>query len=76
MLDLTVTDDGPGFSAEALRRGCESFFSEQKSAEHFGLGLTVASMLARLHGGSLELANDASGGALVHVTFAVELAKP
>ena len=76
VLDLTVTDDGPGFSAEALRRGCESFFSEQKSAEHFGLGLTVASMLARLHGGSLELANDASDGALVHVTFAVELAKP
>ena len=76
VLDLTVTDDGPGFSAEALRRGCESFFSEQKSAEHFGLGLTVASMLARLHGGSLELANDTSGGALVHVTFAVELAKP
>ncbi len=76
VLDLRVTDDGPGFSAEALRRGCESFFSEQKSAEHFGLGLTVASMLARLHGGSLVLANDTSGGALVHVTFAVELAKP
>ncbi len=76
VLDLKVADDGPGFSAEALRRGCESFFSEQKSAEHFGLGLTVASVLARLHGGSLELANDASGGALVLVTFAVELAKP
>ena len=76
VLDLRVTDDGPGFSAEALRRGCESFFSEQKSAEHFGLGLTVASMLARLHGGSLELANTTSGGALVHATFAVELAKP
>ena len=76
VLDLTVADDGPGFSAEALRRGCESFFSEQKSAEHFGLGLTVASMLARLHGGHLELANGQSGGALVHATFAAELAKP
>ena len=36
-LELTVADDGPGFSAEALRHGCDAFFGEAKSAEHFGL---------------------------------------
>ena len=26
-LELTVADDGPGFSAEALRHGCDAFFA-------------------------------------------------
>lgn len=69
-LAVTVTDDGPGFSAEALRHGCDAFFSEQKSAEHFGLGLNVARVLARLHGGEVALANAPEGGARVTVTFA------
>lgn len=69
-LAVTVTDDGPGFSAEALRHGCDAFFSEKKSAEHFGLGLNVARVLARLHGGEVALTNAPEGGARVTVTFA------
>ena len=57
MLSCTVSDDGPGFTAEALRRGCEPFYSEAKSAEHFGMGLNIAHVLADLHGGAVELAN-------------------
>ena len=76
LLEVTVTDDGPGFTPEALRRGCEAFFSEQKSAEHFGLGLAVASMLARLHDGGVELACAEGGGARVRACFTVGLAKP
>ena len=41
-LSLTVADDGPGFSSEALHHGCDAFFGEAKSAEHFGLGLAIA----------------------------------
>lgn len=74
-LVATVEDDGPGFSAEALRHGCDAFFSEQKSAEHFGLGLNVASVLTRLHGGGIELANAPSGGARVTMTFAAQRAE-
>ena len=51
VLTVVVTDDGPGFTPEALRRGCDPFFSENKSAEHFGLGLNVSSILCGLHGG-------------------------
>lgn len=71
VLTLVVTDDGPGFTPEALRRGCDPFFSENKSAEHFGLGLNVSSILCGLHGGRIALANAESGGARVIATFDV-----
>ena len=73
-LCVRVIDDGPGFSPEALHRGCDPFYSENKSAEHFGLGLNVSSILCELHGGALTLGNDANGpygGASVTATFAV-----
>ena len=73
VLTVVVTDDGPGFTPEALRRGCDPFFSENKSAEHFGLGLNVSSVLCGLHGGRIALANAGSGGARVIATFDVRL---
>lgn len=71
MLVLTIVDDGRGFTAEALHRGCDPFYSEEKSAEHFGLGLNIARTLARLHGGDVVLGNREEGGACVVATFAV-----
>lgn len=71
VLTVVVTDDGPGFTPEALRCGCDPFFSENKSAEHFGLGLNVSSVLCGLHGGRIALANAESGGARVIATFDV-----
>ncbi len=68
-LVLRVADDGPGFTPEALHRGCDPFFSEQKSAEHFGLGLNISATLAHLHGGMLELSNGIEGGACVEAVF-------
>lgn len=73
VLTVCVIDDGPGFSPEALHRGCDPFYSEHKSAEHFGLGLNVSSILCELHGGALALGNDdggSYGGASVTATFA------
>lgn len=70
-LTLVVTDDGPGFTPEALHRGCDPFFSENKSAEHFGLGLNVSSVLCGLHGGEIALTNVETGGARVIATFDV-----
>lgn len=71
-LELVVTDDGRGFTAEALHHGCDPFYSEAKSAEHFGLGLNIARTLARLHGGAVELGNLEGSGACVTATFAVD----
>ena len=72
LLAITVTDDGPGFTEEALRRGCEPFYGEAKDADHFGLGLNIVRILTRLHGGDVALANTEAGGASVTVTFAVD----
>lgn len=69
-LRVVVQDDGPGFSANALRHGCSPFFSESKDAGNFGLGLNIARLLSEKHGGSLVLANEKGGGACATATFA------
>lgn len=71
VLVLTMDDDGPGFSANALEHGCAPFFSETPSESHFGLGLNIASLLCERHGGSLSLANRPEGGARVVARFAM-----
>ena len=66
-LALSVADEGPGFSPEALSRGCERFYqgdAARAARGHNGLGLHVAAEAAARHGGSVELANRsaAEGG--------------
>lgn len=65
---VEVKDDGPGFSAEALKHGRERFFRDDASrsssgGNHFGIGLHSAFETARAHDGSLTLENatDPSG---------------
>ena len=66
-LCLRVLDEGPGFSPEALRLGTQAFYSgdaaRNPAAGHMGLGLTIASEAAQLHGGRLSLSNRPQGGA-------------
>ena len=60
---LTLRDNGPGFSAEALRRAREPFFTTKTSAQGLGLGLAICDTLVRALGGELSLANHPDGGA-------------
>lgn len=71
-LAVRVVDDGAGFTPEALQHGCDAYFSENKSSEHFGLGLNVSRMLCELHGGKLTLSNDPLGGACVIAVFGLK----
>ncbi len=66
-VELWVMDDGAGFSAKALARGGEMFFSEKEGG--MGIGLAVASEIVKAHGGTLTLANASGGGAAVTVTL-------
>lgn len=60
---LTLRDNGPGFSIEALQRAREPFFTTKTSTQGLGLGLAICDTLARALDGELTLANHPEGGA-------------
>jgi signal transduction histidine kinase len=66
-VQLSIADTGGGFSAEALRRFPELFFSEKEGG--MGIGLSVAHEIVRAHNGSLTIANRPgdTGGAVVTI---------
>ncbi|RDE05680.1 ATP-binding protein [Sphingomonas aracearum] len=63
MLRIDVTDDGPGFSRESLDQ-LGKLYQSSKGAGR-GLGLFLASNVARRLGGRLEARNRPEGGAAV-----------
>ncbi len=68
-LAIAFADSGPGFSAKALQHFGEFFFSEKEGG--MGIGLSVAGEIVRAHGGRLDAANRAEGGAVVTVRLPV-----
>jgi len=72
-LEITVEDDGPGFSDEALKRGLDPFFTT-KGGEGSGLGLAMVFDQASLSGGSVRLSNRPGGGAYVILRLPLRLA--
>ncbi|GIP37889.1 two-component sensor histidine kinase [Paenibacillus sp. J31TS4] len=76
-LQMIVTDDGPGFSDEAVHKAMLPFYRGEvwEATEHHGLGLYVCKVLCETHGGSLQLDNSPQGGGCVTAKFGVELKK-
>ena len=62
-VEITVTDTGPGFSAEALDKAVSPFFTT-KGSEGSGLGLSMVYDMAKLAGGDLRLRNTPTGAAV------------
>ena len=73
-LDITVADDGRGFSEEALRKALQPFYrgSDENEREHFGLGLYICRLLCRKCGGDIRIENDTDGGGKVTAVFSVK----
>jgi signal transduction histidine kinase len=63
-VEWRVEDSGPGFSATALERGIDPFFTT-KGSEGSGLGLSMVYDMTRSAGGNLRLRNRPEGGAQV-----------
>jgi two-component system sensor histidine kinase BaeS len=65
---LSIQDSGAGIPPETLPYIFERFYradpSRSRSEGGTGLGLAIARRLAELHGGRLEAANQAAGGAV------------
>lgn len=72
-LTVEVRDHGPGLPPEELERVMEPFYrveaSRNRQSGGAGLGLTIASDIARRHGGQLVLRNAAGGGLVAAATF-------
>lgn len=66
-MSIVIEDQGPGFSAVALARLGEAFFTEKEGG--MGLGLAVSQELCRAHGGELRAENRPEGGARVIVSL-------
>lgn len=60
-LEFSVTDTGPGFSAQALEHALEPFFTT-KGSEGSGLGLAMVYDMTKLAGGRVGLSNTDGGG--------------
>jgi signal transduction histidine kinase len=60
---LTVADRGPGVAADRRPEALKRFgrLDESRTTPGSGLGLSLATTIARLHGGRLELADNAPG---------------
>jgi signal transduction histidine kinase len=66
LLEIVVSDDGPGIPAEHLDRVFEPFYrieeSRNRATGGSGLGLSIAQNIALAHGGKLVLKNRNGGG--------------
>ena len=64
---ITVTDDGPGFSPEAVASLGTPFFTTREGGT--GLGLATSLRIVSDHGGTLVVDEAHRGGARVVVTL-------
>lgn len=75
-LALSVTDEGPGFTAQDLRHAAEQFYQgdlSRSSKSHYGIGLHTAEKFVKAQGGRLVLENAQPHGARVTMLFLIHI---
>ncbi len=60
-IEISVRDTGPGIPDAALANVFEPFYTTKSKG--MGLGLSLARRIVKMHGGRLDVTNDAAGGA-------------
>ena len=77
---LEIADRGPGLSPEQAARVFEPFYRSDPSRDRatggIGLGLAIASAIAKAHGGRVEVAETPGGGATFRVLIPREIDEP
>ena len=69
VVELTVSDNGPGVDGHAPSQVLEPFFTTKR--EGLGMGLPIALSIAEEHGGRLVLDNDPGSGLRVSLQIPV-----
>ena len=77
-LQICIDDNGPGFSEEILPKAAMPFVTTKKEMQcrGAGLGLTVALVVARDHGGFIHFDNKTDGGAAVSMFLPAPVVSP
>lgn len=65
ILEITVSDDGKGFSEEALKNAVQPFYRDSDKGNHFGLGLYIVKILSEKCGGSVKITNTEKGARII-----------
>jgi signal transduction histidine kinase len=68
---ISIRDSGPGIDAEAMPRIFDPFFTTKPVGTGTGLGLSISYGIVKKHGGRIEVANGAEGGAIFTVVLPV-----
>lgn len=70
-LTISVSDDGEGFSDDALRLAKEPFFRDdrEQNGSHFGLGLYICRIICEKCGGGVDIFNTETGGGVTAKFF-------
>ncbi|HIJ62177.1 MAG TPA: GHKL domain-containing protein [Rhodospirillaceae bacterium] len=66
---LTVRDNGPGFTREAMEQTGTPFFSTKENG--LGMGLAISRAIAEQHGGRMSFHNGVDRGAVFEISLPV-----
>jgi signal transduction histidine kinase len=66
---ISITDTGPGMTAETLARATDPFFSTRQNGAGKGLGLAIAARFCRDAGGTLALTSQPASGTTATITL-------
>jgi signal transduction histidine kinase len=69
MIQITLTDNGPGISRENLQRIFDPFFTTKAVGKGTGLGLSICYGIVQAHGGKIHASSEPGKGA----TFTVKI---
>jgi two-component system sensor histidine kinase RegB len=72
-IDISIEDDGPGFSASILGKFGQPWNSSREGVSgHKGLGLFLAKTLIETIGGQMTASNAEQSGAIVHIQIPLD----
>lgn len=66
-VEITFSDNGPGFPDDILAKACDPFFTTKDNGT--GLGLAIVGNIVESHEGTLHIGNGPEGGAEIKITF-------
>lgn len=68
MIQISITDTGPGIPEALRRKVFEPFFTAKAATgRHVGMGLAMAQELANQHAGTIEIDSEYQEGCRIHV---------